>query len=146
MAAAARLRQLLASPHLRCKNRSYCGRSVSGSGRRETLDLLSHKSKPVREASAATLAKFGDSRLDKTKLLLAARKTDTRLAAVAWLQAIGAKKAAKALKARLDEEEDDNIRDAILLALEKLEGNALETHPDEGHKRINRSQLQNLRK
>jgi len=86
--------------------------------------LLSHKSRPVRDAAASTLARLGESRLAKTEELWAARKADTRIAAVAWLKGLGTEKAAALLNARLDDEEDDNVRDAILLALEKLQGAA----------------------
>jgi hypothetical protein len=141
MAAAAKIRRLLASPNSSCVARTVriAGDLFPEAVEEELWALLSYKSKPVREASAATLAKFGDSRLDKTKLLWAARKADTRLAAVAWLQAIGTNNAAEALKARLDEEEEDKVRDSILLALEKLEGNTVETHPGEWHKRIKKT-------
>jgi hypothetical protein len=101
--------------------------------------LLAHKSRPVRDAAAATLAKLGDSRLSKTQELWAARRADTRLAAVAWLKAVGTAKAAATLKARLDDEEDDDVRDAILLALEKLEGGAMKAGPAELRERIKKT-------
>lgn len=84
--------------------------------------LLSHKSKPVRDAAAAVLGTFGDSRLSRAPELWAARRADTRLAAVAWLKNLGTSEAAKTLKARLQMEEQEDLRDAILLALEKLAG------------------------
>jgi len=89
--------------------------------------LLSHKSRPIREAAATTLAKLGESRLSKAKELWKARQSDTRLATVIWLKAVGTARAAAILKARLDDEEVDDVRDAILLALEKLVGSASQT-------------------
>ncbi|HEY1173105.1 MAG TPA: DUF4132 domain-containing protein [Verrucomicrobiae bacterium] len=101
--------------------------------------LLAHKSKPVREAAAVTLAKLGESRLPKTKELWAIRRADARIAAVAWLKAIGTPAAAAALKTRLDTEEDDNVRDAILLALEKLQGGTVALSPKEFAERIQKT-------
>jgi len=91
--------------------------------------LLSHKSRPIREAAATTLAKLGESRLPKANELWKARQADTRLAAVMWLKAVGTAKATGTLRARLDEEEVDDVRDAILLALEKLEGGSMQADP-----------------
>jgi hypothetical protein len=101
--------------------------------------LLSHKSRPVRDAAATTLARLGESRLPKAKELWAARRADTRIAAVAWLKAVGTAKAASTLKSRLDDEEDDNVRDAILLALEKLEGGSTKADPVELRERIKKT-------
>jgi hypothetical protein len=101
--------------------------------------LLSHKSRPVRDAAAATLARLGDSFLEKTDALWKARRADTRIAAVAWLKAIGSKGAIDALKARLDDEQDDDVRDAILLALEKLEGTGGESDAAELSQRIKKT-------
>lgn len=101
--------------------------------------LLAHKSKPVREAAATTLAKLGESRLPKAKDLWAARRADTRIAAVTWLKGLGTTASAAALKARLDDEEDDNVRDAILLALEKLQGGSLTVDPQEFAERIQKT-------
>jgi hypothetical protein len=101
--------------------------------------LLSHKSRPVRDAAASTLAKLGESRLPKARELWAARKADTRIATVAWLKAVGTPEAAATLKARLEEEEDDNVRDAILLALEKIQGGATAMEPAELQDRIKKT-------
>jgi len=105
--------------------------------------LLSHKSRPVRDAAAAMLGKFGDSRLPHAQDLWAVRRTDSRLAAVAWLKNVGTTAAATVLKARLQEEEQDDVRDAILLALEKLPGNVNRTDPAELEERI-RTTLQKI--
>lgn len=84
--------------------------------------LLAHKSRGVREATAATLARLGVSRLTRAKELWAAKKADTRIATASWLKAIGTPAALAALRDRLDDEENDDVRDAILLALEKAGG------------------------
>jgi hypothetical protein len=105
----------------------------------ELWPLLGHKSRPVRDAAAATLAKLGDSRLPKAKELWEVRRADTRIAAVTWLKTLGTGAAAAALKARLEEEEDDNVRDAILLALEHLQGGATAMTPEELHERIKKT-------
>jgi hypothetical protein len=105
----------------------------------DVWSLFSHKSRPVRDAAAGTVAKLGESRLAKAKELWAARRADTRIAAAAWLKAVGTPAAAAALKARLEEEEDDNVRDAILLALEQLQGGATAMSPDELQDRIQKT-------
>ncbi len=138
---ARKLRQIFAA-----KDASSVARAVRVSGdlvpeavEDDLWFLLSHKSRPVRDAAASTLARLGESRLPKAKELWAARRADTRLAAVAWLAAVGTPKAAATLKARLDDEEDDNVRDAILLALERLEGGAVATDPAELRERIKKT-------
>lgn len=88
-------------------------------------ELLSHKSRPVREAAARALARFGESRLAKAESLWAARRADTRLAAVVWLEALGTPGAAACLRARLEVETDEDVRDALLLALERFPGGHL---------------------
>ncbi len=72
---------------------------------------------------------MGESRLSKARELWKARQSDTRLATVNWLKTLGTAKAAATLKARLDDEEVDDVRDAILLGLEKLEGSSVQTDP-----------------
>lgn len=84
--------------------------------------LLAHKSRGVREAAASTLARLGESRLPRAAELWAAKKADTRIAAVSWLKALGTPPAIAALRDRLDDEENDDVRDAILLALEQAGG------------------------
>ena len=58
---------------------------------------------------------------------------------MAWLKALGTARATTTLKARLDDEEDDDVRDAILLALEKLDGGARKTRPAELRERITKT-------
>ena len=86
--------------------------------------LLAHKSRGVREAAAATLAKLGEARLPRVRELWSAKKADTRIAAVSWLKALGTPAALGALRDRLDDEENDDVRDAILLALDQAGGGA----------------------
>jgi hypothetical protein len=138
---AAKLRQLFGS-----KEAAYVARAVRFAGdlAPEAVEeflwpLLSHKSRPVRDAAASTLARFGESRLNKAEELWAARKADTRIATVAWLKALGTDKAVALLGAHLEEEEDDNVRDAILLALEKLQGAAKTADLSELRKRIKKT-------
>ena len=101
--------------------------------------LLSHKSHPVRDAASATLAKLGESRLPKAEELWKARRADTRIATVNWLRALDVSAAGSVLKARLDDEEDDDVRDAILLALEKIEGGTTKAEPAELRERIKKT-------
>jgi Domain of unknown function (DUF4132) len=138
---AAKLHQLFASTNSSAVARAVrlAGDLVPEAVENDLWSLLSHKSRPVRDAAASTLAKLGESRLPKAQELWGARRADTRIAAVAWLKAVGTTKAAGALKARLDEEEDDNVRDAILLALEKLEGGATKADPAELRQRIKKT-------
>ena len=138
---AAKLRQLFGSKEAASVARAvrFAG-DLSPEAVEELLwPLLSHKSRPVRDAAASTLAKLGESRLGKAEELWAARKADTRIAAVAWLKALGTEKAIALLNARLEEEEDDNVRDAILLALEKLQGDAKAGDLSELRKRIKKT-------
>lgn len=138
---AAKLRQLFGSKEAASVARAvrFAG-DLSPEAVEEVLwPLLSHKSRPVRDAAASTLAKLGESRLGKAEELWAARKADTRIAAVAWLKALGAEKAIALLNARLEEEEDDSVRDAILLALEKLQGDAKAGDLSELRKRIKKT-------
>ncbi len=86
--------------------------------------LLAHKSRGVREAAAVTLAKLGEARLPRVRELWSAKKADTRIAAVSWLKALGTPAALAALRDRLDDEENDDVRDAILLALDQAGGGA----------------------
>ncbi len=101
--------------------------------------LLAHKSRPVRDAAAGTLARLGESRLGKADELWAVRRGDARLATVAWLKAVGTEAAITLLKARLEEEEDDDVRDAILLAIEKLPGGSTASNPSELRQRIKKT-------
>jgi hypothetical protein len=85
----------------------------------ETLwSLLDHKSKPVRDSAARTLGKLGSAAVPRASGLLQARRAATRLAAVVVLAAIKSPQALETLETRLDSEEDEDVRDAILLALQ----------------------------
>ncbi len=138
---AGKFRLLFASPESPVVSRAI---RLTGEGFLETVEddlwrLLSHKSRPVRDAAASALAKLGEQRLQKANELWTAKRADTRLATVAWLKAIGTAASAAVLKERLDDEEDDNVRDAILLALEKLPGRLAESDPSELKKRIKKA-------
>jgi hypothetical protein len=80
--------------------------------------LLEHRARPVRDAAARALAQLGEEALPRARELLQGRRANTRLAAVTLLGAMNVPAAAQALEARLDEETDDDVRDAMLLALE----------------------------
>jgi hypothetical protein len=138
---AKKLRQLFASEDAASVARAIrlAGDLVPEEVENELWSLLSHKSKPVREATSSTLAKLGESRLPKAADLWTARRADTRIAGAGWLKALGTAKAAEALKARLEDEEDDNVRDAILLALEKLPGGATSSDPAAMQQRIKKT-------
>ena len=82
--------------------------------------LFEHKSKPVRQAAARALAKSGAGALAKAVDLLAAKKSSVRSAAVTLLAIAETPAAAKALEIRLDDETDEEVRDQILLALERV--------------------------
>jgi hypothetical protein len=82
-------------------------------------ELLNHKSKPVREAAARALARAGDAVIPRATELLAAKKADTRLSAITLLGIVGGPQAEAALEARADVEENDDVRDAILLAVQE---------------------------
>lgn len=82
--------------------------------------LLDHKSKPVRSAAARTLGGLGDAAVKRAADLAAAKKATTRSAAVTLLATAGTPAATAALEARVDAEEDDEVRDQILLALEQV--------------------------
>jgi hypothetical protein len=86
--------------------------------------LLEHSSKSVREASAVTVARLGEEHIVRASKLWSAKKADTRTAAVSWLKALGTPAALAALRDRLDDEENDDVRDAILLTLDQAGGGA----------------------
>ncbi len=104
----------------------------------QVWECLSHKSRPVRDTAAVALGKLGESRLERASGLWAAKRADVRMAAVAWLQAMGSPGAATELKGRLEKESDDGVRDAILLALEKLGAGGDGISPAEMQERISR--------
>ncbi|HEV3119536.1 MAG TPA: DUF4132 domain-containing protein [Gemmataceae bacterium] len=80
--------------------------------------LLGHSSRPVRTTAARTLAQLGDAALPRAGELLLDKKTANREAAVTLLTSVNSSKALKILEDRLDDEPDDDVRDAILLGLE----------------------------
>lgn len=80
--------------------------------------LADHKAKRVRDAAARAIGKIGESIVPRTTPLLADKKRDRRAWAVAVLSGVGSPTALTALDARLDEEPDDEVRDAMLLALD----------------------------
>ncbi len=141
---AGRLRQLLA-----VKNFAAAARAV-----RMAIDLrlegveddlwlqLSSKSKLIRDAASAALATLGESQLWRAPDLLSARRADTRVTVVGWLRAVGTVGTAGAvsiLKSRLDDEEADDVRDAILLALEALDVGARALSKSELSERIEKA-------
>ncbi len=98
--------------------------------------LMQHKSRPVRGAAARALAGLGYAGASERALkLLEHKKADVRLAAVMLLSQIGGEEALKELKQRLDVEENDDVRDSILLALERG-GGAAAFSPAEQQARI----------
>jgi hypothetical protein len=55
------------------------------------------------------------------------------------LRALGSRAAAEELKSHLDVEEDEDVRDALLLAIEKLTGAGKKIDPAELKRRIKKS-------
>lgn len=81
--------------------------------------LLQHKSRPVRGAAARALTGLGFSAAgERAVKLLAHKKAEVRQAAVMLLSQMGDAQATQALKQHLDTEENDDVRDSILLTLE----------------------------
>ena len=68
-------------------------------------------------------------------MLLKHKKADVRQAAVMLLSQMDGVEAFRALKAHLDAEENDDVRDATLLALERS-GSGAALSPDEQQERI----------
>jgi hypothetical protein len=79
--------------------------------------LLEHKSKPLRETAAQTLAKLGEPAIPRAAVLLTHKKADARAAAAVLLAAINTPAALKELEARLDAETNDQVRDEMLEGL-----------------------------
>ncbi len=100
---------------------------------------LGHTSRQVRDAAATTLATLGDSRLPKGAALWTSMRPEARVAMVAWLRALGTKGAIAALNARLDVEDNDDVRDAVLVALESGKAGAREIPVAELRERIART-------
>ncbi|RYD27007.1 MAG: hypothetical protein EOP86_25155, partial [Verrucomicrobiaceae bacterium] len=89
----------------------------------ELWTFMEHKSAPVRSAATRMLSGLGfDSLREKAKKLLHSKKADPRLSAVILLQRSGGPEALAWLKERLDIEESEAVRDAILLALDAAGG------------------------
>ncbi len=80
--------------------------------------LLGNKSKPVREAAARALGEIDKIDLDRVEKLLVDKKSDNRDSAVNILAQLKIDAAIKLLEKRLDDEENDDIRDKMLTALE----------------------------
>ncbi len=80
--------------------------------------LSGHKSKRVRDASARALSRAGEQIVPRAIPLLQHKKADRRAWAVKLLWNVGSPAALSALGSRLDEETDDEVRDAMLLALD----------------------------
>ncbi len=80
--------------------------------------LLDHKSKPVRDAAARALGRLGEAAVAPAVERLSAKKATTRLAAVGVLTVAATPAALAALEARLQTEEDEDVRDAIYRAVE----------------------------
>jgi hypothetical protein len=98
--------------------------------------LLQHKSRPVRSAAARALAGLGfETASSRAAKLLEHKKADVRQAAVTLLGTMGGETAMRTLKQRLDAEENDDVRDSILMALESNGGGAA-LSPDELTARI----------
>lgn len=80
--------------------------------------LIGHKSKAVREASARALGRLGAEAVPRATEMLADKKTPARAASVVILSTTGTPEALKALEARVDDETDEDVRDAILITLD----------------------------
>ena len=98
--------------------------------------LMQHKARPVRVAVARVLAELGYAEISSKALkLLEHKKADVRKAAVMLLAQVGGEDALNELKQRLDVEENDDVRDDILLALERA-GSGAALSPEEQQARI----------
>ena len=102
-------------------------------------ELLGHKTKDVREAAARALGRIGAGVVPRAAGMLEDRKADNRAAAVIVLATVGTPDALQALERRLDEETTDDIRDAMLLALDAaLVASGREVTREEIDRRIER--------
>ena len=103
-------------------------------------ELLGHKSKAVREAAARALGRIGAEVVPRAAGMLEDRKADQRAAAVVVLATAGTPEALQALEKRLDDETDDDIRDAMLLVLDAaLAASGREVTREEIDRRIQRT-------
>lgn len=101
--------------------------------------FIQHKSRPVRGAAARALAGLGYAAAGERALkLLAHKKADIRQAAVTLLSQMNDALASRALKLHLDAEENDDVRDSILLVLESS-GSGAALSPAEQQERIART-------
>lgn len=83
--------------------------------------LLEHKSRPVRGAAARALSGLGFAGVaDRGNKLLGHKKAEVRQAAVMMFNQVGGDQAARLLKDRLEVEDHDDVRDALLMALERI--------------------------
>jgi hypothetical protein len=82
--------------------------------------MLEHTSKPVREAAARALARAGEPAVTRAIELLRHRKADVRGAAVIVLAGIASAAAMSALDERADQENNDDVRDQILIAVDEV--------------------------
>ncbi len=80
--------------------------------------LTESTSKPIREAAARALTKIGDEALPRAVKLLQHRKAELRLTAVIILSPASTPAARQALEDRLESEENDDVREAILAAVQ----------------------------
>ena len=106
----------------------------------ELWDLSGHKSKLVRDAAARALGRLGDEILPRLLPLIQDRETARRAWALAILSTMGTPSALELISARLDEEKDDDIRDMILEAIDRDQGDGEQEVPRaEVEKRVARS-------
>jgi hypothetical protein len=112
---------------LACDDASLVVRYIGLAGRGQTASfaaqlwkLFEHKSKPVRAAAARALGRLGDEAVARACELLVAKKAAVRATAVMLLAAAQTSAAAAALEGRLDDESDEETRDQILLALDRV--------------------------
>jgi hypothetical protein len=84
--------------------------------------LLEHRSKPVRSHAVRALLMTGAAAIPRAARLLEHRKADCRLAAVQLLLGLGTSEAMGLVAKRLGDESDEDVRDAILLAMEATAG------------------------
>lgn len=82
--------------------------------------LIEHKSKPVRETTAAALSKLGDQSVPMAVEKLLDRRADVRKAVVALLRAVGTEKAAAAVRSHLQDESSGEVKDVIKKMLAKM--------------------------
>ena len=102
--------------------------------------LVGHRLKLIRRAAALTLGRMGDAVVPRAAGLLLERKADLRAAAVLLLATAGSPAAMAALEARVDEEGDDDVRDAMLMALDAARAAAgVEVSREEIDRRIQRT-------